>query len=799
MKWPQSMLPTEIFELIIEYLPRTSIQNMRCVNKEFEEKVSAYLFKVVVVPFEPEIYGITPEPALAGITDTQTRANGMPQASVMLQDKGMRVFQGFGRHIRKFAMSFEFDEKKLANPPIKSDQEAISTFWGIYRWPFKKYNRYAQLEGLEQTADETRTMAKALRFIHTANELGLSIDGGLGWLAGPDVNQKVAERGGKVSVFGESKFVPEDPPNVMKRAGKAVTSSSNRILGQEGPRAILRRMLEECGHQGPALEAALQVMQDGEHVGSYHLPDDPRPSALSSASSSVNAETLTLVPNPTPTAGSTPDGSRTFTPTSLFAAGRYDGDRTGSDWVQATDSDSDSFDGDLQPHTTAASKIAKAKPEPCPLKPIDLTNAQREMLLEIEWAQRAFMQSYAIAIIDNPNTFDRIETLTIARIPNRHLPILRREDFWDALPHLTKLSLGVIPDWRDVVKLPTSWVQDIKLAPSQSVSGVFQLLQDQISRRDNIKKLHFEWIGGGEEAPGLFARNQQILAAPLVPKALDMVHRSYVAQLLTLPHIEHLSLKNCWISPHILTRFGLALKKESLKTFTFDSVSLTASLALNAQPGPLTHGAANHVQQAAANNLLLNLQQVGAQNAFALPPPGLPAPQANFNVTPPWLMPPRVGSWAAIIDTLTPGNTLAQIRYSRNYDLYEPEPRVAGSITTLEFKSCGYVRLPLDFDQTALDPPAPPPAQAQGVSKRISDLDSMMMKPHDYTMGLIVNHMSEVETQTLENAFNMYVGWGPSRSILYLESVTDGIANAGHGRFDGLIWRPRVPTTDSSS
>jgi len=58
---------------------------MRLVNKEFEEKVSEYLFRVVVVPFKPEIYGITPEPSHA----SQAR-----QGSVMLQDKGMRVFQG---------------------------------------------------------------------------------------------------------------------------------------------------------------------------------------------------------------------------------------------------------------------------------------------------------------------------------------------------------------------------------------------------------------------------------------------------------------------------------------------------------------------------------------------------------------------------------------------------------------------------------------------------------------------------------------------------------------------------------
>lgn len=53
---------------------------MRLVNKEFEEKVSEYLFRAVVVPFKPAIYGISK--TLNGAGD------------IVLQDVGMRVFQG---------------------------------------------------------------------------------------------------------------------------------------------------------------------------------------------------------------------------------------------------------------------------------------------------------------------------------------------------------------------------------------------------------------------------------------------------------------------------------------------------------------------------------------------------------------------------------------------------------------------------------------------------------------------------------------------------------------------------------
>lgn len=59
---------------------------MRLINKEFDRKVSEALFRIVVVPFRPEIYGITPE---------TTGSNDIPHGSIMLQDQGMRVFQGY--------------------------------------------------------------------------------------------------------------------------------------------------------------------------------------------------------------------------------------------------------------------------------------------------------------------------------------------------------------------------------------------------------------------------------------------------------------------------------------------------------------------------------------------------------------------------------------------------------------------------------------------------------------------------------------------------------------------------------
>ncbi|CAG8980385.1 hypothetical protein HYALB_00003949 [Hymenoscyphus albidus] len=798
VSWPEKALPVEIFNLIINYLPRSAVQNMRLVNHEFEEKVSEYLFRVVVVPFKPEIYGIS------GASDPRVTER---MGSVMLQDKGMRVFEGFGKRIRKFAMSFEFDEEKLANPPLKSDQEAITSFWGIYRWPYKKYNRYTQLEGLEQTADETRSMAKALRCISEARVFGLSIDGGLGWLAGPDTNYKVLERGEKPVVFGESNFVPEPRKNTPKRAKGARASDSALLVPRNSSLyAAFERMLQEAGYGGDNLEASVRMMLESEDTSSTATPD----------------------PHDSP--------DQVFAPLAHTGLGlrRRRGLRIADPWAMqdnqspnplvATNSDGDDdrseeeAEMDINPFFAYANGT-RTKVDNYPLKPNELTSAQREMLLETEWAQCAFMQSYAIAVIDNPLTFSKVTELNIARIPSRHLTILRREDFWDSLPSLNTLSLAVIPDWREVVKLPTSFVQDNLLQPSKSVSGAYQILQDQISHRPNITSLHFEWLCGGEYAPGMFSRNQHILAAPLVPKALDMINRAHVTRVLTLPHVKTLSLKNCWISPHVLNRFGSYLRAANLKSFKFDSVSLTAPVPANTQPVALAQNANQHphppvqahvqgpnvfnqlMPQAHQQNLIANaahlqgamaalgphhgpqqIQQVvqQIQAAVAGQPPANPDPDpAGLE----WLN-VRPDSWAQIIDALTPGINLSHIQY-RNDIGPEPTPRPLTRLTKLEFISCGYARLPLDYDQSVIDPDGTTLPNLS--ARRASEMAAYMMKTDDHTLAIVVNRMSAMESATLRNAWDMTVGWSASRSQLATEARIDGLAHAGRGRFDGLI------------
>ena len=125
--WPSEKLPVELFSIIISFLPRSSIQNMRLVNREFERKVSEYLFRVVVVPFRPEIYGIHPEP-LQG-QEVEAIEEDVRRGSIMLQDKGMRVFEGFGRHILRFAMSMSCLSSDLLQLNILQVLNSMKLSW----------------------------------------------------------------------------------------------------------------------------------------------------------------------------------------------------------------------------------------------------------------------------------------------------------------------------------------------------------------------------------------------------------------------------------------------------------------------------------------------------------------------------------------------------------------------------------------------------------------------------------------------------------------------------------------------
>ena len=111
---------------------------MRFVNHHFEQSVSEVIFRTVVVPFRPEIYGMVmasrashrPQyvqgqdravagPMVGGNGDFGDDSFGDAPFGIYGREvvpgaviNGMKVFQGWGARIKRFGFAFDVDEGK---------------------------------------------------------------------------------------------------------------------------------------------------------------------------------------------------------------------------------------------------------------------------------------------------------------------------------------------------------------------------------------------------------------------------------------------------------------------------------------------------------------------------------------------------------------------------------------------------------------------------------------------------------------------------------------------------------------
>ncbi|OHE97375.1 F-box domain-containing protein [Colletotrichum orchidophilum] len=556
LTWPPAMVPVEIFDEITTYLARSDVKTLRLVNREFDKMVSSKYFRNVVVPFRSEMYKARKQkiPCLEEEDDGVQRQLGKDT----LFSSGMRIFQSFGEHILRFALSLELDEESLAYPPIKPTQKAVTSYWGIYRWPHESYLRYTELEGLEQTADETASMKEALRCLVKVQELGLCCDAGLGYLLGPD--QQLESPPLPHPVFGLRNLRYR---TLQRRLARADSDTMNaRKLAFESPRefkyTVLESMVRNAGYTQEQAKDAIAMLLSTENVSLMNIDFDERTAAAAAAAShaaSIAAANANLIANA----------------------------NNNNDTVFANVITDDQEDNLAQ--ARAAVAVLHEITAGHALQPRNLTRAQKEMLLELEWAHRALIQSYVLALIDNArmNSFSSLTTLTIAKIPSSHVYMLQRADFWQSLPNLTNVALAVVADWRQVSKVAPGCVEDNPVSPVDAVARVHRLLRDHIATQPNIKFLHFEWVCGGEFAPGITQRNQYVLPAPFCLPA-QMVQPG-VAKLpdavLALPHVKHLSLKNCYSAPHIFLQVLRTMAMQSLDKLELESISLTGAPTRN--------------------------------------------------------------------------------------------------------------------------------------------------------------------------------------------------------------------------
>ena len=738
--WPSRSLPLEVFQIITNYLPRDSLQMMRLVNHEFESKVSNSLFHTVVVAFRPEIYGMmlqngaSPTP----IADVKGQGRERPVISDKTVHDGMRTFQGWGPHIKKFAMAFEVEETTLEKPPMKGKFETHPTFWGQYKWPHPHYNRFEFCEGLEKKADEFRCMSAALSNLTGVTELALSIDNGLGWLNGPDISDRARLFRQKPRIFGKKQLF-------LDLSMQERYNTWHAILKSATPSAVRPGLPNKNGFYEATVE--WQPNMDSS------LP--VRPLFYRQPEKSVSVDPL--------------DHPLVF--------GGVDVQQIAS-----------------PPPNEERSKDYKASTfSNAALIPNALTLSQREWLLETEWAQRAFISSFCMALSDNSRTFHMVTTLNLARLSSRYLLLLQRTDIWRALQNLHSLIINVSADWRNIQKSVTGVVEAPLVDPSTAATQFHSLLQKHVSGLKHIKTIVLGYVSGGEHQIGVHGRNKHILPAPIVKysdMALSPSASTMMKDLLVLHHVEELTLTNCWFPPQIFKAFCTRMRLAKLKRLALKSVSLSFH---QVAPMPV-----HELNVELGTSLIPQGPPLygnpSVANFFDLRPNDTRDPQPGGWVT----TPQRIGSWGEIIDCVTPGANLDFVRYAYQYydekyfnSLKRFDPRHLESIT---FDSCGYVYLTnfKEFQQTALgNTEHPVPA---GLAQRALDLALVTMNALDDKMlGQIVSSFPPGEQEVLETGFPMVFGWADKAKAA--ECLEDGQPLGGSGRFSGKVQRLTFPQT----
>jgi hypothetical protein len=585
---PLWQLPVELVEQIIQHLDRDDVKSLRLVSRELNDYTSQAAFKTVVVPFNTEIYGMLEQEAKPDRKGKKRARISRPEywwknanGDEVYNGHGLDVFRGFGRHILRYGMSFEMNEHSLSAPPSKSTTEQKISFWGNYDWPFEEYRRFDAVAGLESAADETPRMKTAFSELTKVKELALSVDSGLGWLNGPDRSIRARILQVPPRIFGSLQHVPDRRSQAQRElwhhiedahtnAGEDIRIAS--LYRLEGARPLTdtqeSRLLASAQPSLPFLDS---------HIAHDAAPHDTAETVVSQSLDDTHLSDRHILGSSTANAGV------------LFT----------SSTLQCND---------------AAHVLS-------PIVPASLSQAQKEWLLETEWAQRAFLSSYMLSVIDNPTTFESIHTLNISSLSDRYISALNRQDFWDSLPNLSDVTLMVIPGWRSVEKDEAGYVATPSVDPTDQVDTLCGLLQAQVAPRAMISKLKVGYATGGEHAEGLYARNKLLMPAPLFPlrarmhadPTIGFIDTATVqdANMLRLalarfPHLEELTLRNCWITPSALLQFVKVHDGHALKELTLDSVSLTAVL----RPSGNVH-AVNAAQQAMLGNAPVVHQVLG--------------------------------------------------------------------------------------------------------------------------------------------------------------------------------------------
>ncbi|MCJ1394617.1 hypothetical protein MMC18_007497 [Xylographa bjoerkii] len=428
-----------------------------------------------------------------------------------------------------------------------------------------------------------------------------------------------------------------------------------------------------------------------------------------------------------------------------------------------------------------------------PLKPRSLTLAQKQWLVETGWVQQAFLTSYITSIIKNKPMFATVRSFTLAKLSSSYLPRLHDRELWGALCNVENLTILVSPDWREIISGHEGEFSSLAVAPSRACSMLTKLLYD-LSSISAIKSLKTGFVGGGELAVGIFARNQHLLPAPITDKERSKRH-------IVMPFIENITFVNCWFVPSMLMAFLQDMLSLKLRTVHFDSVSLLVA-----------GGKTTSFPSLWPTNLPQEL--VADPSTGTVPPfylgfgvrqPNRDAVVRQSQVTPAYVRPEpptqdgyavpvswrgqrlHPDTWAEIIDAYTPGQTLQDKRAAFVGEAADLKSHVERKTPfSLEFTSCGYAKLGYQVLGPVLDE-SQEPDDTSGLARRKMVMRLYMMTSTDPFQAVIVPKLIHPELALLTGGFGMRVGPGndPGR----LDNREDGKPDRGTGRFWGKLVR----------
>ncbi|EXJ87180.1 hypothetical protein A1O3_04139 [Capronia epimyces CBS 606.96] len=784
---------TNLWMDIATYLSTQDLKRLRLVSHKLAGVLDKLLFHNVVVNFGQSFFDVT-----GGSYDGE--AGWSPSKS---------MFQEYGSNINQFGVSFEYDLAGLSSAKPKVIEEEQTAWFGTFTWPTKQYPRFPALQSVEDLVDHNRPLLKeAFKHITKASELGLCIDSGHGWLEGPDVSDLALfsrRLGNGSKVFGKT-FATEDVWTTFARGEYFRWAQQNTI--NETTKHLLEHRTPEQGSTVREMNFLNSVqIRDMESFRAQEQQPDYDPDChIGGPAGTTEQHALNF---PLILVGRWMQANTVAAGRVGRAAGRRGvSPRRQAQWPLI-------FSGhnvaaEVGGHCTFVQTLL-SHPMNSPLLPGHLTEAQAQWLLETVWAQRAFLSAYTTAIITNKQNFRRIHTVRISKLSSGLLPSLEQGEFWGSLPGLKQLQILISPDWRQEHCIgDRSHSRNMSISPAKAAQMFTRFLRLYVVKMEHLHSLTIGYVGGGEHAVGMCARNQHVLPAPIVHDPKPWLHEKMdgkeLLDLTKFDHIRDLKFENCWFSPWMLQEFMKRSWDTSLHSLILDSVSMI----------PFHDPTLEHALTTAGDNLRCQYDPWNWHRESL----------------------PTSAAWCRVLECITPGTTPAERKHEagchRTGSPPLPKRTFRGHNQKIIFNSCGYVKIslpkklhrgykqnaavchlfsPLDSGLRARKerfsmqvPPAnsDPETPVTGLRvrhPRSSETDSwnrVMMNKYSSDsedhpwLGNLTQCIHPIEKRVLEEGWGMTFGW--PNNLDRWAAVEDGFYEGGTGRFSGVVEKDHFPT-----